>query len=83
MIAGIFRCMCTHPIDPMGIKLLCCAHNNECMGTHDAICNTFATIVGDVVFHVGQEQPHVLPSTRSTSIVNESTLCSPEVAFTL
>ncbi len=28
----------------MGIDFLCCAHDNEQMKTHDAVCNTFATI---------------------------------------
>ncbi len=37
-------CVCTHPINLMSIDLLCCAHGNECMKTHDAICNTFVAI---------------------------------------
>jgi hypothetical protein len=53
--------VCTHPIDFMGIHLLCCVHGNECTGTHDAICDTFATIARDANFHVGQKQLHVLP----------------------
>jgi hypothetical protein len=44
---------CTHPIDPMGIHLLHCDHDNEHIGTHDGVRNTFATIVWDVGFHVG------------------------------
>ncbi len=54
-IAGIPRCVCTHLIDPMGIHLLCCAHNNECTKTHDAICDTFVAIAWDVNFHVGRK----------------------------
>jgi hypothetical protein len=38
-IAGFPLCVCTHPIN-----LLCCAHGNKCMRTHDAICDTFSTI---------------------------------------
>jgi hypothetical protein len=53
------------------------------METHDVICDTFATIVRDVGFHMGQKQLHAHPSTRSTPFVDESTLCSPKVAFTL
>jgi hypothetical protein len=34
-----------HPNDPMGIHFLCCAHGNKCMGTHDAVCDTFVVIV--------------------------------------
>ncbi len=52
-IASILWCVCTHPIDPMGIHLLCCAHGNERTETHDAICDTFATIAQDVGFHLG------------------------------
>jgi len=51
----------------MNIHLLCCAHNNEHIRTHDAIHNTFATIVWNVGFHVGWEQLHVLPSTTFNS----------------
>jgi len=42
----------------MGIHLLCCTHNNEHIGTSDAICNTFAAITEDVSFHMGWEQLH-------------------------
>jgi hypothetical protein len=55
-IASILQCVCTHPIDSMGIHLLCCAHGNKRIGTHDAICNNFATIMWDVSFHVGRKQ---------------------------
>jgi hypothetical protein len=44
-IVGIFQCVCTHPIDLMGIHLLRRAHGNERTWTHDALCDTFATIV--------------------------------------
>jgi len=49
------QCVCTHPIDPMGIHLLCCAHGKECTGTHDVIYGTFAAIVRDASFHMEQE----------------------------
>ncbi len=55
-------CVCAHPIDLMGIHLLCCVHDNECTGTHDAIHNTFVTIGQNVSFCVGREQLHALPS---------------------
>jgi hypothetical protein len=45
LIEGIFRCVCTHPIDPMGIHFLCCVQGNECTKTHDAIRDTFVIIV--------------------------------------
>jgi len=47
----------------MGIHLLCCIRGNKCMETHDAVCNTFATIVWDAGFHMGWKQLHALPST--------------------
>jgi len=44
-ITSIPQCVCAHPINSMGIHLLRCAHGNERIGTHDAIHNTFVTIV--------------------------------------
>jgi len=67
LIASFFQCVCTHPIDPMGIHLLCCAHDNECMGTHDAIHNIFVAIVQDIGLFVEQEQLHALLSAMFTS----------------
>jgi hypothetical protein len=61
-IAGIFQCVCIHPIDPMGIHFLRCTHGNECTGTNDAIHDTFAAIMWDVGFHMGWKQLHALPS---------------------
>jgi hypothetical protein len=66
-IAGISQCVCTHPINLMNIHLLCCAHGDECTGTHDAICNTFATITWNAGFHAWQEQLYALPSTTFNS----------------
>jgi hypothetical protein len=43
-IASIFQCVCTHPIDPMGIHLLCCVHGNERIGIHDAIYITLSPL---------------------------------------
>jgi hypothetical protein len=54
-IVSILWCMCTHPINLMGIHLLHCYHGNECTCIHDAICDTFATITWNVNFHVGQK----------------------------
>ncbi len=58
---------CVHPINLMGIHLLLCAHGNEHIRTHDAICDTFAAITQDVSFHMGREQLHALPSTTFNS----------------
>jgi len=59
-ITSISQCVCTHPIDLMGIHLLRCAHGNKCARTHDVIRNTFATIGWDVGYHMGWEQLHAL-----------------------
>jgi len=61
-ITNIPRCVCTHPIDLMGIDFLCCAHGNERTKTHDVIHDTFVAITRDVSFHVGREQLHVFRS---------------------
>jgi len=53
LMIGIPWCVCTHPIDPMGIHLLHYVHGNECTWTHDAIRDTFAAIMQDVGFHMG------------------------------
>ncbi len=67
LIACILQCVCTHPIYPMGIHLLFCAHGNERIGTYDVICDTFATITWDVGFHMGQKELHVIFSTTFNS----------------
>jgi hypothetical protein len=62
-IANIPQCVCTHPIDPMGIHLLDCVNGNKRIGAHDAIHDTFATIAWDVGFYEGWKLLHVLLST--------------------
>jgi hypothetical protein len=61
------RYVCIHPIDPMGIHLLCCVHGNKHTKTHDVIRNTFATTARDAGFHMGQKQLHALPLTTFNS----------------
>jgi hypothetical protein len=53
-IASLPQCVCTYPINLMGIHLFCCAHGNKRSSTHDAIHETFAAIVWNVSFHMGQ-----------------------------
>jgi hypothetical protein len=69
-IASILWCVCTHPIDPMGIHFLHCAHGNKHIWSHDVICDTFVAIVQDVGFHVGRKQLHSLPSTTFNLLMN-------------
>jgi len=47
----------------MGIHFLHCTHGNEHIGIHDAVCNTFVTIVRNASFHVGWGQLQALFST--------------------
>jgi hypothetical protein len=61
------RCVCTHPIDPVGIQILHCAHGNELIGTYDVVHDTFAAIVQNDGLYVGQEKLHVLPSATLNS----------------
>jgi hypothetical protein len=67
----------THPIDFIGIHLLCCTHGNKHIGTHDIVCNTFATIAWNASFHVGREQLHVDPLIKFNS-----SCCQVEIVFT-
>jgi len=54
--------VCVHIPSTLWVShFLGCALGNERTKTHDVIHGTFATIVWDVGFHVGQEQLHVLP----------------------
>jgi hypothetical protein len=43
-IVSIPRCMCTHSINVTSVHFLCCAHDNEHIGTHDEVCDTFFAI---------------------------------------
>jgi hypothetical protein len=45
----------------MGTNFLCCDHGNECMRTHNAVCDTFVAIVRNANFHMGWKQLHALP----------------------
>jgi hypothetical protein len=84
LIASIPQCVCTHPIDLMGIHLLRCAHGNERTRTHDVIHDTFVAIAQNVGFSMWDEnnymcflQPHSIP------LINKSTLCLLKRTFTL
>jgi hypothetical protein len=63
--------MCTHPIDLVGIHFLHCAHGNKRTWIHDAVHDTFITIMGDIGFHMGREQLHTLPSTTFNFICQQ------------
>jgi len=61
-IASLPQCVCTHPINPMGIHFLCYTHGNKGIRTHDVVRNIFSIIAWDVDFHMGREQLHAFPS---------------------
>jgi len=55
----------------MGIHFLCCALGNKRTKTHDAIHDTFTTIMWDVGFQMRWEQLHVLPSNMFNSFCRQ------------
>jgi hypothetical protein len=61
-IINILQCVCTRPINPMGIHLFCYTAGNRHMGTHHVAHDIFVAIAWNVGFHMGWEQLHVLPS---------------------
>jgi len=62
LIASVPQCVCTHPINLIGIHLLHCVHDNEHIGTHVAIHNNFDAITWDVSFHMKWNQLHAFLS---------------------
>jgi hypothetical protein len=55
-------CVCTRPIDLMGIHFLRCTYNNEHTWTHDAIRDIFDAIAWNIYFHMKQEYLHAFHS---------------------
>jgi hypothetical protein len=55
------------------VHLFCCAHDNECRGTHE-ICGIFVAIARDASFHVGRKHYMHFFQPCSTLFVNELTL---------
>jgi hypothetical protein len=45
------------------VHFLCCAHDNTCTRTHDAIHYIFVNIARNASFHMGRKQLHTLSST--------------------
>ncbi len=52
LILGVSHCICSQPLDPMGIHLFHGVHGGERTGSHDVVRDVFATIVRDMGFHV-------------------------------
>jgi len=77
----ILHCVCTHPINLMGIHLLHCVHGNQ----HTKTMMQFTTLLSplhEMLVSTWKKnnymcffQPH------STPFINESTLCLPKMTF--
>jgi hypothetical protein len=63
----MFQCVCTYPINSMGIHFLHYTHGNEHTRAHVVVRDTFVAIARDFGFHVGWKQLHVLLSTMFNS----------------
>jgi hypothetical protein len=37
LLLGVSHCICSQPLDPMGIHLFCCAHGGEKMTSHNVM----------------------------------------------
>jgi hypothetical protein len=61
-ITCLLGCVCTHPIDPLGIHLLWCSHGLNALGHITQFLTSWHPFK-EVGFHVVQEQLHILPST--------------------
>jgi hypothetical protein len=72
-IASILQCMCTHPIDPMGIHLLCCAHVNKRTWTHDVFATPLLSLHGMLTSMWSENNYMRFLQTCWILLVNEST----------
>jgi len=64
LVLDLSHYICGQPLDPMGIRLLCCAHGGEKIVSHDLVWDAFASITRIASFHVTCEQTHIfLPPT--------------------
>jgi hypothetical protein len=81
-IVGISQCVCTHPINLMGIHFLHCVHDNERTKTHDAIHDTFVAIVQDASSTWDKNNYMCFFQSHSSPLVDELTLCLPKMTFT-
>jgi hypothetical protein len=61
-ITCLLGCVCTRPIDPLGIHLLWCSHGANALAHITQFLMSLHPFK-EVGFHVVQEQLHILPST--------------------
>ncbi len=54
LILGVSHCICSQPLDPMGIHLFHCIHGGEKMVSHDVVRDVFTAIGKSARFHVSQ-----------------------------
>jgi len=80
-IACLPWCVYTHPIDPMGIHLLLCAHDNERTKTRDVIRDTFVAIVQDVGSMWDENNYMHFLQLHSIPPIDKLTLCSLKIEF--
>jgi hypothetical protein len=84
LVTCLTHCVCTHLIDLLGIHLLQCSCGNEHIGTHDTFHDVLHPLQRNLVFHVIQEQLHVLFSpTLQTARCNANVVLSKDGSKTL
>jgi hypothetical protein len=52
LVLGVSHCICSQPLDLIGIHILCCIHGEKRMALHDVVHGAFVTIVKNARFHV-------------------------------
>ncbi len=60
LVLKMSYCICSQPLDPMGIPLVQCVHGGERMASHGVVWNAFEVITRDEKFHVSWKHTHVL-----------------------
>jgi len=80
-IACISWCVCTHPINFMGIHLLHCVHDNKHIGTHDVIHNTLAPLRKMLTSAWDNNNYMHFFQSHPTPFIDELTLCLAKMAF--
>jgi hypothetical protein len=53
---GVSQCICSQPLDPMGIHLFWCVHGEKTTISHDVMWDVFVTTTRNVRFHISQAQ---------------------------
>ncbi len=84
LIASILRCVCTHPIDLMGMHLLRCVHGKtNLQKPMMQFVTPLLPLQGMLVSMWGENIYMRFLQTHSIPPFNKSTLCSPNMTFVL